>query len=299
MATVQITTWDEFKTALTATITENTTYEIMNDIDVSGEILTSQIRLSSGTNYFNKTFNGGNHTINGLTTYANINLFYLYNTYTVYTFNQLHFSNFMLSSATFLYQDPGTDYAQPCRFNDCLFNGICSVMFAGTGRSNRYSILTRCSFNVRCNSFITLPGVYIRFNDCYIIINPLAEYNHFVYTNYGSLTNSANNYIGGTIHKQTYTTSSSDYMIYGIGECGGNNVFNCDVYIHNYSATTTYYISNSDGSAICLFNKSKIMDSTGNPVALVGDRTNCKGLTDTQMKSRTYIQENTNFPLYS
>ena len=47
MAEKNITTWEQFKIALTESITEDTTYNIKNDLDASNDILTNDINCIS------------------------------------------------------------------------------------------------------------------------------------------------------------------------------------------------------------------------------------------------------------
>ena len=74
MAEKDITTWEEFKNALTESITEDTTYNIKNDLDASNDILTNNIACISSNK--NKVFYGNGYKINGITAYGNVTVFY-------------------------------------------------------------------------------------------------------------------------------------------------------------------------------------------------------------------------------
>lgn len=170
MATKQITTWAEFKTALTETITENTTYEIMNDIDVSDTPINSIITLAGATSSAHKTITSNGDTaktINGITNYTNIEcIFYLNNRYI--TFNNIHFSNFMLQGSALF-----ANGFEPTTFNSCYFNGLCQqlckIKSGSSGAEKDIVIFNRCSFNISIGN--AFDGGYSSFRECYIIFN--------------------------------------------------------------------------------------------------------------------------------
>lgn len=285
MAEKNITTWEEFKTALTESITENTTYNIKNDLDASNDILTNNIMCVE--NGRNKIFRGNGYKINGITAYGNVIVFYTnqdmdYN----YRFYDIKFTNFMLESGTFTNLCRNTYHADFAEYSDlfvnCFFNGVCKN-FNSYVTSNRIAYFTKCSFNVRCEKF---SGNNCSFDSCYIIIAPLQNTNSF-----NSDSTLINSYVEGTI-KNTF--SSSDYLT---PRFSGNNVFNCKVIITNYSDSTTYKTYNS--SAPVIVNKDRLLQSDGiTPIANVASATNIYFLTDEQMKNKEYIQQNTTFPLY-
>ena len=92
-----ITTWEEFKAALTENITEETTYNIKNDLDASNDILTKNIEFYGS---WTKIFNGNGYKINGITAYGNVTVFHTTN-YTIAEFYDIKFTNFMVESGTF------------------------------------------------------------------------------------------------------------------------------------------------------------------------------------------------------
>lgn len=301
MATVQITTWDEFKTALTESITEDTTYEIMNDIDVSDTVISNTITIP--TSNFTKTFNGNGHDINGITSYSAIGIFQKAASCTI-IFNNTNFTNVMLQTGyLFYFNNPQTGSYYPLTFNECLFNGLTLRLFSNINSGYAcYTYLNRCSINVECTCLTYGSGYY--FTECYIIINPIQGTSTCSLDPRSSNSNYihlANCYIAGSIYI-SYNTSA--YIVggtyYNASTCY-NNVFNYEVHITNYSESTTYYWTggNVPESRCSLYNSEKVYGGTGTDTPITcGTRTNFDGLTDTQLKSRTYIKENTSFPLY-
>lgn len=287
MATKQITTWDEFKTALTETITENTTYEIMNDIDVSGEVIAESITIWGSSSY-KKTVNGNNYEINGLTTYSLSTIFTISNTNI--EFINLHFSNMMIPNARLL----GTINSNHVTFTKCLFNGIinsfsyCTVSSSSVTNSNRYLVFDMCSINIDCIRLVDnqYSYQYAYFTNCYIILS--RKSNRTQGTNIFSTWSVFNNcYIGG------------EYKYNGIVDFGyySRNVkfyTNCVININLFA--NSCYFGYADTS---LFNSDKLKNYSGtDSITPTSQYSTWYGLTDTQLKSKTYIQENTNFPLY-
>lgn len=303
MATKQITTWAEFKTALTETITENTTYEIMNDIDVSDEILSSTITLSSQN--YRKTFqppaDKENVTINGITAYSNISIFnFRYNATNPYTFNNLHFANFMIPTGNLfnIHTDSDTNRVN---FNDCLFNGLSNYIFANNGSRNyaTHAFLTRCSINVKCRR---LFGSRFTVTNSYIRLEPFSADSEC------SLGNMSDNYQNGSFYNcyfcgiVRYNFSSSTYMLTYAPEVS-SNVYNIDTYILNYNPSTTYSIvdRNFDPRAEgILYNIDKFYNAAGENVKpKFTSYESVYGLTDSQMKSKAAINQYApHFPLW-
>lgn len=285
MAEKNITTWEEFKTALTESITENTTYYIKNDLDASNDILTNNIECIDSEK--NKIFMGNGYKINGITAYGNVTVF---NTNQAtnhnYRFYDIKFTNFMVESGTFTNLCRNSYYADFEEYSDlfvnCFFNGVCNN-FTASATKNRISYFTKCSFNVRCASF---SGERNTFDSCYISITPLQNTNSF-----SSDSTIKNSYVDGVV-KNTF--SSSTYLT---PKFSGNNVFNCKVIVTNYSASTTYKTYNS--SAPVLINKDRLLQSDGvTPIANIASATNIYFLSDEQLKNKDYIQQNTTFPIY-
>ena len=274
-----VTTWDEFKAALTEQITEETTYNIKNDLDASNDILTKNIEFYNGAI---KIFKGNGYKINGITAYGNVTVFHTTN-YTIAQFYDIKFTNFMVESGTFTNLSRSSYASNKFLFENCFFNGVCKVFIPEIG-VQYLANFNKCSFNVRCETFATDRST---FNSCYIVTTPLQETNIF---------RSAiviNCYIEGTITSEP-TTSTSDYITPNFEN---NNVFNCKVIVKNYNDSRTYYL-NPSGKAV-LLNKNKLLQNDGiKPIKNIADAENIYLLTDEQMKNKDYIQQNTTFPLY-
>ena len=278
-------TWEQFKTALTESITEDTTYNIKNDLDASNDILTNNIECIDSDK--NKIFRGNGYKINGITAYGGVVVFHTsQNSDYNYRFYDIKFTNFMIESGTFTNLCRSSYYADFEEYSDlfvnCFFNGVCN-RFTSNATSNRISYFTKCSFNVRCKDF---SGQRNTFDSCYIILTPLQDTNTF--SSDSTITKS---YVEGVI-KNSFSSSS-----YLTPKFSGNNVFNCKVIVTNYSASTAYKTYNS--SEPVLVNKDRLLQSDGiTPIAKVASATNIYFLTDEQMKNKEYIQQNTTFPLY-
>ena len=216
-----ITTWEEFKAALTERITEETTYNIKNDLDASNDILTKNIGLYGGAI---KIFKGNGYKINGITSYENITVFYTPN-YTLAQFFNIKFTNFMVESGTFTNLCHDSYTSNKMLFENCFFNGVCKVFVPDTG-AQYLAYFNKCSFNVRCETFATNRSNFI---SCYIITTPLQDTNIFK----SAIVN--NCYIEGTITTEP-TTSTSDYITPNFEN---NNVFNCKVIVKNYNESRT------------------------------------------------------------
>lgn len=291
MATKQITTWAEFKTALTENITENTTYEIMNDIDVSGEVLSS---ITATNNSFTKTFKPGGTlssvSINGLTSYATSTAFALFviTASKKVTFTNIHFSNFMCQNL-WLFNTGDAANTGAVFFNNCLFNGLCYGLYFGRSLT---TIFNKCSVNIKCK-YLSYRFPY--FDDSYVIISPFSDNdtNSIVYEANTIGGFGTNSYLGGTVRNNR--SGLRIYSSYDLCHPRSNNcVFNLKA--EYTDATTSINVNNSD-SGVSLVNNSHITNSRDTNITVTASGA-IVPLTDTQLKSRTYIKENTNFPLY-
>lgn len=278
-----ITTWEEFKTALTEKILEDTTYNIKNDLDATNDILTKNIECMGVDSVKNKIFKGNDYKINGITAYGKVTVFHFAddNMY-FYRFYDIKFTNFMLDSGTF--SNMGRPPIDPTNlFVNCFFNGVC-LNFTPTTLRQHTVYFNKCSFNVRCESFSTDIST---FKSCYIITTPLQDTNIFD----GATVIDC--YIEGIITANP-TTSTSSYITPNFD---GNNVFNCKVIVKNYVESRTYYLNPSNKAV--LVNKNKLLQKDGiTPITNIADSDNVYLLTDEQMKNKDYIQQNTTFPLY-
>lgn len=285
MAEKNITSWEEFKNALTESITEDTTYNIKNDLDASNDILTNNITCVSP---HKKIFMGNDYKINAITAYGNVTVFDTnQNSNYNYRFYNIKFTNFMVESGAFTNLCRNSYYADfeeySNLFVNCFFNGVCKN-FSAFITSNRLAYFNKCSFNVRCESFSDYRST---FDSCYINISPLQNTNSF-----SEDSTIVNSYVEGVV-KNTFSSRS-----YLTPKFSGNNVFNCKVIITNYDDSATYEVSYSD--APVLVNKSKLLQSDGiTPITHVtAANSNIYFLTDEQLKNKEYIQQNTKFPLY-
>lgn len=284
MAEKDITTWEQFKTALTESITEDTTYNIKNDLDASNDILTNNIECISP---YNKIFMGNGYKINAITAYGNVTVFNTnQDSNYKYRFYNIKFTNFMIESGVFTnlcrssYHADFEEYGN--LFVNCFFNGVCRK-FSEFITSSRVAYFNKCSFNIRCESFSDYRST---FDSCYIIITPLQNTNSF-----GENSTMTNSYVEGVI-KNAFSSRS-----YLTPRFSGNNVFNCKVIVTNYSSSTTYQVQYSDSSV--LINKNNLLQSDGiTPIANIAPANKIYFLTDEQMKNKEYIQQNTTFPLY-
>ena len=285
MVEKNITTWEEFKTALTEKIAEDTTYYIKNDIDATNDILTNTIDCVASDK--NKIFKGNGYKINGITAYGNVTVFKsIGDSSNNFRFYDIKFTNFMIESGTFTTLSRGTHFATFEEYNNlfvnCFFNGVCKKFTSNTV-NNTISYFTKCSFNIRCEIFANGKNT---FDSCYIVITPLQNTNSF-----SSDATIENSYVEGVI-KNAFSSSS-----YLTPKFSKNNVFNCKVIITNYSDSTTYKTYNS--SEPVLINKDRLLQSDGvTPITNIATATNIFFLTDEQLKNKDYIQENTTFPIY-
>lgn len=285
MVKKDITTWKQFKAALKEAITEDTTYNIKNDLDASNDILTNNITCID--NDKNKIFKGNGYKINGITAYGNVTVLYTnQNSDYNFRFYDIKFTNFMVESGTFTnlcrnnYNVSAAQYKD--LFVNCFFNGVCRI-FSANVTSNRIAYFTKCSFNVRCEIFSSSNN---SFDSCYITITPLQNTNTF-----NSEVILINCYVEGVI-KSNF--SSSTYLT---PRFSLNNVFNCKVIIANYSDSTTYKVRESNSPV--LINKDKLLQKDGvTPITKIATANNVYFLTDEQLKNKEYIQQNTTFPLY-
>ena len=306
MATVQITTWDEFKTALTETITEATTYEIMNDIDASNEIVTSAIAMVCNTDTslsLTKTFNGNGYKINGITSYSSINIFisrYNFLRSQFITFNNLHFTNYMIENGALFAPYGDTGYSNTFRFYRCFFNGFSNSFITrttGGSTSNwpQQTVFDSCAFNIEVTS--TAFNWMVNLSNCYIEIDNsrASSGGSFCYAQ----SEMNNCYLSGT------WKSNWSYLLNGVSYSYGSNYHYSKNNVLNLELSTT-----ETSSPVYLFSGINATSSSAAPNLINGDKLalsstqslyNIAGqyqLTDAQLKSKAYIQENTSFPLY-
>jgi len=297
MATKQITTWAEFKTALTENITENTTYEIMNDIDASDTVVSSEITCANSNHYkiFQPASGAESVKINGITSYLAPlgvgGIIRMYQ-YTKLRFNNVHFPNLMLSS-TYLFT--GSSY-NTCilQLNNCLVNGVIKCLCYRNGAAFTF---TNCSVNLKCNA---LSNQITTFNNCWIHIEPLSETNEIITNPNITVNIGSNNYFEGVLKRTSGNIGSYSALLPALAL---NCVFNFDIILTNNPGGITISIADHNGQTSTienssLVNLSKIKNANGTTPTVTASTTGFPYLlTNEQMKSKTYIQGNTHFPL--
>lgn len=309
MATKTIATWEEFVTALTETIEENTTYYIENNIDISDSPIESTISCPANTTY-RKTFTSVSTgyknavTINGITEYSlSVGVFNLRNANV--TFQNIRFTNLQVASSLF-YHSQSWESAMRLIISNCEFNGRCGKLIynykpgsSGGGTYAASTVLQNCSIYLSGSNLSTYSGAYTYatiFSGCWIHFDKTGTTS----SSFGNAIFLSNCYIEGSV---TTSSFSSLFSSYGFKNC----VFNIDVtltgttpsnaYIgndgisigSNYSYGNSYY----KGTVYCLYNHDKWQ------VGKDADDSNITALTDSQLKSVSAIRDAApNFPLY-
>lgn len=283
MATVDVNTWDELKTAIQNDWTENKTINIMSDIDVSGTILTAGI--TKPNNSYTLTINGNNHKINGITSYSSITLFTLNRA----TINDLHFSNIAAAQAKFSTSNGwyNRDEGQ-CNWNRCYINGILRQVCADNAVNSRYSnyqYYRNCSFNIKSYTIAgSSQSTEGAFTNCYILYETF-----LTSTGYPSSLGGAfgNCYIGGKFeYNSTGSTSISSLISYTIPT---RSCFNLEFINHATAALTVYM--NATSNQYTLFNADKMVNPSTTTYVFANQMVN---LTDSEMKNPAVISQRTN-----
>ena len=289
MTEKDVTTWEDFKNALTENITGDTKYNIKNDIDATQDILTDTIATASSS--YKKIFNGNSFKINGITTYSSIKIFKINDDV---VFNDIQFSNIMAQDATLFFSETNAIK----EFNGCFINGLIKI-FADVGLTSYKFRFYNCSFNVKISTFSN----YNSFTSCYIFVDL------FMNTNILGTTNTFTNcYIDGILKNKLINNTAIEHVGYnddGYGSYPNTyseaNVFNCKVIVTNYDASYNYYGASRDNGGAVLNNSDKIYQSDGVtkiPTSQLKTRFDSQWLTDAQLKDKGYIQQNTDFPIY-
>lgn len=281
MATVQITTWDELKTAIQTDWTENKIINIMSDIDISGTILTTG--LTKPLNSYTITINGNSHKINGISSYSSIYLFTLNRA----TINDLHFSNISAPQATFSRTNGWYNTAEgQCIWNRCYINGILrQVCNAGYSSYSNYQYYRNCSFNIK--AFYIAGNTYTTqgtFTNCYILYETF-----LTSTTYPSYLGGYfdNCYIGGKFeYNRSGTASMSDFIssLIPVRSC-----FNLE-FINHATGNFTVYM-NATSNQYTLFNTDKMATPSTTTYQFANQMI---GLTDSEMKNPAVISQRTN-----
>lgn len=283
MATVEVNTWDELKTAIQSNWTENKTINIMSDIDVSDTILTAG--LTKPNNSYTLTINGNSHKINGITSYSAITLFTLNRA----TINDLHISNVAAVQATFSTSNGwyNTEEGQ-CIWNRCYINGILKQVCnsnAYNSRYGNYQYYRNCSFNIKSYTIAgSSSSTEGSFSNCYILYETF-----LTSTSYPTYLGGAfgNCYIGGKFeYNRTGSTSLSTLISASIPT---RSCFNLE-FINHATATLTVY-ANATSSQYTLFNTDKMVNPSTTTYQFANQMI---GLTDSEMKNPAVISQRTN-----
>jgi hypothetical protein len=285
MATIDVNTWDELKTAIQTDWTENKIINIMSDIDVSDTILTEGLTKPIDSYTYAITINGNSHKINGITSYSSIYLFTLNNA----TINDLHFSNIAAANATFSRQGSRVVSEQyRCNWNRCYINGVMRrICYEGlTSSYYNYQYYNNCSFNIK-SGYIggEAYGTEGEFKNCYILYETfLTSANSYP----GYLGGRFNNcYIGGKFEYNRSGSASMSNLI-------SNTIpvrccFNLEFINHATGSLTVYM--NATSSQYTLFNADKM---TNPPTTTYSFENQMINLTDSEMKNPAVISARTN-----
>ena len=283
MATVEVNTWDELKTAIQTGWTENKIINIMSDIDVSDTVLTKGI--TKPLNSYTITINGNNHKINGITSYSSMFLFTLNRA----TINDLHFSNISAAQATFSTSNGWYNDAEgQCVWKKCYVNGILKQVCGDNAYNSRYSdyqYYQNCSFNIK--SFVIAGGSYEAegvFFNCYILYETfLTSTSYPAYL--GGYFN--NCYIGGKFeYNRTGSAAMSDLI------SASNPVRSCFNLEFINHATAVFTVNlNATSDRYTLFNADKMANPSTTTYQFANQMI---GLTDSEMKNPAVISQRTN-----
>lgn len=185
MATKQITTWDEFIASASEEITEDTTYILTTDIDISSNVLNSGITWSGGGSH-RKTYTTAEtgltnaKKINGITYYGGGRVFSFASQYV--TFQNIHFTNAQITSGYMFCSNviTGDKFVV---FNQCIFTGLINMLAynyntASGSTQNYYPIVFyQCAMNFKGYMLYTSGylRVYCMFSECWIHFDRLGN----------------------------------------------------------------------------------------------------------------------------
>jgi hypothetical protein len=282
MATIDVNTWDELKTAIQTGWTENKIINIISDIDISDTILTTG--LTKPLNNYTLTINGNGHKINGITSYSSIYLF----TLNKVTINDLHFSNIAAVNATFSRTNGSYTPAEgQCIWNRCYINGVMrQICYEGRDSYSNFQYYNNCSFNIKSfyiggNSNTTTGS----FTNCYILYETFST--STLYPTYlgGYFDNC---YIGG---KFEYNSTGEARLSDLLGPWAPVRCcFNLEFIDHAPQSSSTVYI-NATSSQYTLFNADKMVNPP-KTTYIFGNQ--MIKLTDSEMKNPAVISARTN-----
>lgn len=302
MATKVISTWEQFIASATESITEDTTYIITSDFDLTSSVFESGITWSGGGSY-RKTYTtedtslDGAKRINGLTYYGGGNLFAFASQRV--TFNNIHFTNCQITSGTLFTHTFTSDSATPyIQFNRCIVTGFVNYLSyptnsaSGGGTISPNICFYQCAFNIKGYQLTSYSGIrrVTLFTECWIHFDKLGNYGYVSYSamfcqcyiegkcSNGTYYNDYCRFYNCVINMELSTTrTSSRYWIYqGIA------------WSYGYEPSTNLWY----GDSYCLINSDKLAQTISD------DTTTLTRLTDTQMKDVTAINTAApNFPI--
>lgn len=303
MATKQITTWDEFVASASEEITENTTYILTADIDISSNVLNGGITWSGGGSY-RKTYTTAEtgltnaKKINGVTYYGGGNVFAFSNQRV--TFENIHFINCQVTTGTLFTHSHTDDSATPfIRFNRCIVTGFVNYLSfpknssSGGGTISPNICFYQCAFNIKGSQLTNSSGVarITLFTECWIHFDKLGNSNYISFNAFFCQC-----YFEGSCENNTY------YNYY-------SNFYNCVINMNlstTQSASSRYWTYSGRswssgfapaadlwyGSNYCIINSSKLAQ------AIADIASTLTRLTDEQMKSVSAINTAApNFPI--
>lgn len=304
MATKVISTWEQFIASATESITEDTTYIITSDFDLSSSVFESGITWSGGGSY-RKTYTtedtslDGAKKINGLTYYGGSYLFN-FGSQNI-TFYNIHFTNCQITSGFLFYSAHYLVNAPILLFNRCIVTGFINILnhnyMNASGSDNQYwgTVFYQCAFNIKGTILSNYNGYHnwAIFTECWIHFDKLGNASNVIASHIflcqcyieGNIDLGSNNYLiqyYGTynivLNMNITTTASSNRYLFYQGSYTPRN----DSSYPNYWYGTNYSIVNSSKLA------QTWNDST----------TTLTRLTDTQMKDVTAINTAApNFPI--
>jgi hypothetical protein len=301
MATKQITTWDEFVASASEEITENTTYILTTDIDISSNILKSGITWRGGGTY-RKTYTTAEtgltnaKKINGITYYGGGRVFSFASQYV--TFQNIQFTNMQITSG-YMFCTNIHNSDKRVVFNQCIFTGLVNILAynysTASGSSDNYYpiVFYQCAMNVKGT---ILHTIYIiraccMFSECWIHFDRLGNISKYI--GYGVFFSQC--YLEGAVDIGSY-----NHLFEYLGNA--NIVFNMTVTTTATSGLYLFYNDgrtpyNSDaslfyGTEYSIINSSKLTQTWGDTTRLYAR------LTDEQMKSVNAINTAApNFPI--
>lgn len=296
MATKTISTWDEFETAWTESISETTTYIITNDIDVSDTPIDITLNCpgQSFSTHYVKIFttNGDNVNIIGLTKYNSGVLLNISGEYGIVVFNKINFINCQITQG---YLFGVSSYNRAISVVNAVITGYVYMFNTRTLSSGIVHFYYKnCAVNTKGYRPI---GDYCIVVECWVHFDGLgtgstslsvAQWSKIAQSYYeGSISNSGPFINTALIYNNVFNLSARGYnSTVGFFSSPNSNIEVISL-IQSYSGVYTAPYGNSTN----LINNDKVSDYVINTSYFVP-------LTDTQIKSVSAINELApNFPI--